>query len=214
MAKEYVILLHGLLRNSSSMNKMASSLESLGYICINHDYPSSKANIKTLADNEITKALSLCPKEAKVHFVTHSLGGILLRQFLSEHQIPNLGRVLMLGPPNKGSQIVDRLKKFPGFKLLNGPASIQLGTDESSIASSLGAVDFDLGIIAGTKTFDFLGSLMLPGANDGKVSVENTKVEGMSAHLVLEVTHTFMMKNKKVIHQVAHFLKEGTFDRL
>jgi len=147
----------------------------------------------------------------KVHFVTHSLGGILVRQYLLHHQIDNLGRVVMLGPPNKGSEVVDKLRDFPGFRFINGEAGLEMGTGESSVPNKLGAANFDLGIIAGTRSVNLILSRMIPGTDDGKVSVENTRLEGMRDHLQMKVTHPFMMRNAKVIEQVIHYLETGRF---
>ena len=208
---ECIILLHGLARSSRSMNKMAKALENTGYLTINVNYPSTKYPIEKLAEEVITKALAACPIEAKIHFVTHSLGGILVRHYLNQHLIKNLGRVVMLGPPNKGSQLVDFLGNLSGFKWINGPAGIQLGTAQQSVPNSLGSVDFELGIIAGTRSINPLLSLMIPKPNDGKVSVESSKVDGMADYIELPVTHSFMMTNKTVIAQVIYFLTHGIF---
>ena len=212
MGDDCVILLHGLARTHRSFNKMEAALSEAGYKTINYDYPSTRYEIEKLARDAIGDAVSQCHEADVIHFVTHSMGGILVRQYLSQEKIPNLGRVVMLGPPNKGSQVVDRLKNFPGFYFMNGPAGLQLGTDENSVPNQLGGADFDLGIIAGTSSINLMLSLMLPNPDDGKVSVENTKLEGMKDHISLPVTHPLMMKNKEVIYQVIYFLKHGTFD--
>jgi len=214
MANECAILLHGLARSDSSMKTMAVELTNAGYTAINYDYPSTQYSVEKLADDAISEALSLCPDQATVHFVTHSMGGILVRQYLSTQTIENLGRVVMLGPPNKGSEVVDTLHDMPGYELLNGPAGHQLGTDIESIPNKLGPADFELGIIAGTRSINLILSTMLPSTDDGKVTVENTKLDGMKEHIALPVTHPFMMKNKDVIEQVIHFLKSGTFKQL
>ena len=134
-----------------------------------------------------------------------------MRQYLSRHKIEHLGRVVMLGPPNKGSEVVDRLRDFPGFRFINGEAGLELGTGESSVPQKLGAANFDLGIIAGTRSINLILSHMISGPDDGKVSVENTKLQGMHDHLEMEVTHTFMMPDNKVIEQVIHYLETGRF---
>lgn len=210
-AQSCVILLHGLARTSASMDKMAAHLEGVGYQVVNHDYPSRKFNVETLAENEVSAGISKCSTEVQINFVTHSLGGILVRQYLTTHQLPKLHRVVMLGPPNHGSQVVDRLKNAPGFKLLNGPAGAQLGTDELSIPSKLGSANFQLGVIAGTSTINLILSTMLPNPDDGKVSVQSTKLAGMADHISLPVSHPFLMKNKKVIEEVENFLRDGYF---
>jgi len=195
------------------MEKMATALDTAGYQVINKDYPSRQYTIEKLADQTISSALGDCPKNSTIHFVTHSMGGILVRQYLSKHQLANLGRVVMLGPPNKGSEVVDKLHNVPGFKLINGPAGMQLGTGRLSVPNRLGPADFELGIIAGTRSINLILSSMLPNPDDGKVSVENTKLEGMQDHIAMPVTHPFMMQNKDVITQVIHFLKQGVFDK-
>ena len=211
MKCECVVLLHGLARSHRSMAKLEKALTKQGYSTINMAYPSTKYPIEELAENTISNALTRCHNCAQVHFVTHSLGGILVRHYLANHTIENLGRVVMLGPPNKGSNIVNKLHQFAVYKFINGPAGLQLGSEESSLPNQLGAVNFELGVIAGTRTVNPLLSLMLEKPNDGKVSVENSKVDGMTEHLALPVTHTFMMNNSSVISYVIHFLKHGTF---
>jgi hypothetical protein len=209
---ECVVLLHGLVRTDASLNKMASALSSAGYATININYPSTKQCIESLADRAVNSALSQCPNGAKVHFVTHSLGGILVRQYLSVNTIENLGRVVMLGPPNQGSEIVDSLKNVPGFERIHGVAGVQLGTDGKSVPNILGPANFEVGIIAGTRSVNPILSTMISGKDDGKVGVDRTKLVGMTDHISLPVTHPFMMRNKTVIRQVIHFLKNGQFE--
>ncbi len=206
-----VILLHGLARTSASMEKMEEALTREGYAVVNHGYPSRDKKVKSLASEEVPRALKKCPETGKVHFVTHSLGGIVLRQYLSSTTIDNLGRTAMLAPPNKGSQVVDKLKRVPGYKLFNGPAGMELGTDVESVPSKLGKTDFDVGIIAGTRSINLILSTMLPNPDDGKVSVENTKLEGMADHISIPVSHPFIMRDDDVIEQVIFFLEKGRF---
>ncbi len=193
------------------MGKLEARLSEAGYQVVNLGYPSRKDNIEALADEAIAPALKLCPKDAEIHFVTHSLGGILVRQYLASHTIENLKHVVMLGPPNQGSEVVDKLHAFPGFHFMNGDAGMQLGTGELSIPNSLGAADFNVGIIAGNKSINWILSSLIPGKDDGKVATARTKLEGMNDHIEMPVTHTFMMKNEKVISQVMHYLKNGRF---
>jgi pimeloyl-ACP methyl ester carboxylesterase len=212
MSQDFVILLHGLARSARSMRVMKLALERAGFGVINCDYPSTQHCIEFLANEAIEDALSHCPDTAKIHFVTHSMGGILVRQYLSERIIENLGRVVMLAPPNKGSEVVDRLSGVPGYAWFNGPAGKQLGTGKSSVPNSLKGCDFELGVIAGARSINVFLSMMLPKPDDGKVSVENTKLDGMTDHRVMPVAHPFIMKNKGVIYQTIQFLKQGIFD--
>jgi len=210
---ECVILLHGLARSDSSMRKIEKALQKENFHTINIRYTSREHSIEILAEKAILPALKLCSSDEKINFVTHSLGGILVRQYLANHDIPNLNHVVMLGPPNKGSEVVDKLKHFPGFYFLNGEAGMQLGTGELSIPNKLGKAKFDVGIVAGNKSINLFLSLLIPKADDGKVSIERTKLEGMNDHIQMPVTHPFMMKNQKVIDQVIYYLKNGHFKR-
>ena len=214
MADECVILLHGLARSDASMARMAVSLKEVGYQVVNVSYPSTKKDIAALAEEAVTEGLKKCPDDAAVNFVTHSLGGILVRHYLQGNTIESLNRVVMLGPPNGGSQVVDKLRNVPGLTLANGLAGMELGAGDGSVPKQLAPVDFELGIIAGTRTVNPILSTMLPNPDDGKVSVESTRVAGMNDHIQLPVTHTFMMRNSKVIEQVIHYLENGQFKRL
>ncbi|MBA6295681.1 alpha/beta fold hydrolase [Colwellia sp. MB02u-9] len=210
--KEYVILLHGLARSAHSMDKMAQRLTEQGYQVLNIDYPSRAYSIEQLAEQTISDALAQC-HNMPVSFVTHSMGGILVRQFLSHHSIKNLNKVVMLGPPNKGTEIVDKLGNLPGFHLVNGDAGMQLGTGALSVPNQLGKANFDVGIIAGTQSINLLLSTLIPDADDGKVSVESTKIDGMNDHIEIPTSHVFMMRNDAVIAQVISYLKQGKFNR-
>jgi pimeloyl-ACP methyl ester carboxylesterase len=208
-----VILLHGLARSDSSMEKLGGELSQAGFFIVNQSYPSREYPIERLAELAIEPALKKCSIDQPVNFVTHSLGGILVRQYLSQHSIDNLNRVVMLGPPNKGSEVVDKLGAVPGFHFINGDAGMQLGTSEVSVPNELGEAHFDVGIIAGTRSINWILSFLIPDTDDGKVSIENTKLVGMNDHIEMPVTHPFMMKNDQVIAQVVHYLKRGEFER-
>jgi pimeloyl-ACP methyl ester carboxylesterase len=213
LANECVILLHGLVRSSSSMEAMEERLVTEGYHVRNIDYPSRDHTVEVLAEEAVGRGIRECEQgpPMKINFVTHSLGGILVRAYLKEHRHTNIHRVVMLGPPNQGSEAVDKLRNMPGFARLNGPAGMQLGTRESDIPKSLGPVDFELGVIAGTQSINLILSTFLPNPDDGKVSVESTKVEGMKDFVALAVTHPLMMKNETVIEETVHFLRHGRF---
>ncbi len=213
-ASECVVLLHGLARTSMSMNPMQEALEEEGYRTANIDYPSRDHVIAELATIAVDAGLASCREDEdveKIHFVTHSLGGILLRQFLSTESIDDLGRVVMLGPPNQGSAAADDMEGIPGFDWINGPAGKELGKGEGSVPLALGPVDFELGVIAGNRTIDPITSAVLENPDDGRVSVEDTKVEGMDDFVVVEHSHAFMMRMQKPIKLTIEFLRSGSF---
>ena len=207
-----VVVLHGLARSYRAMKPIARAFGDAGYEVVNVDYPSRDHPIETLAPMAVHDlGLSQCKEQRLVHFVTHSLGGILVRYYLAHNDIDNLGRVVMLAPPNQGSEVVDSYRNVPGYKLLNGPAGMQLGTDDDSIPRQLPAVEFPLGVIAGSKTFNPILSLSLPNPDDGKVSAASARVEGMQGYLLLPVTHTFLMRSDEVIGHALHFIEHGKF---
>jgi triacylglycerol lipase len=214
-AQEEVILLHGLCRTSRSMVKMEKALAEAGYRVRNVDYPSRTASIQKLAEDAVGGAVADCQADGatKIHFVTHSMGGILVRSYLARHSIPSLGRVVMLAPPSQGSEVVDKLGGLFVFKWLNGPAGNEMGTDPNSTPNQLGPAAFPVGIIAGDRSINWINSLLIPGPDDGKVSVERTKLTGMTDHMVIHVTHPFIMRNREVIRQTIQFLRTGQFDR-
>ena len=212
--KETVVLLHGLRRTGRSMKKTAQALGEKGYVPVIVDYHSRRHAIEYLADEVLHEVLESLPRgpSSRVHFVTHSMGGIIVRYYLKHHPMEELGRVVMLSPPNQGSELVDLLKDSPVFKILHGPAGQQLGTADRFL-KSLGPVHFELGVIAGLKTGDHVSGRIISGPNDGKVGVERTKVPGMRDFLVVPYSHTFIMRPKAVIDQVAYFLRHGLFLR-
>jgi pimeloyl-ACP methyl ester carboxylesterase len=214
-APEEVILLHGLCRTSRSMAKMERALAAAGYQVRNVDYPSRTASIQRLADDAIGKAVGDCERDGavKIDFVTHSLGGILVRSYLARHSVPSLGRVVMLAPPNQGSEVVDKLGGLFLFKWINGPAGSELGTGANSTPNRLGPATFPVGVIAGDRSINWINSLLIPGRDDGKVSVERTRLAGMSDHLVIHTAHPFIMRNREAIRQTIQFLRTGGFDR-
>lgn len=212
---QIVILLHGMGRTKYSMRKIAKQLSQTGFQVVNINYPSTKKPIATLIQNYIEPIYQQLLQDgaSKIHFVTHSLGGILVRQFLQTHTLPSSSRIVMLSPPNRGSEIVDKFKHRWWFKLINGSAGQVLGTGNLSLPNSLKPVDAEIGIITGNRSSDPWFSYIIPGENDGKVSVASARLSEMKDFEVVKVGHTFIMNNSNVIEQIICFLKKGKFQK-
>lgn len=210
-AKERVVLLHGLARTEKSFSKMQAFLEQGGYVVSNIGYPSRKLPVEELARMVRERIEAEVLVGETVNFVTHSMGGILIRHIQKTNPLPNVGRVVMLAPPNQGSEVVDKLGGIFLFRWINGPAGNQLGTDPEGFVKQLGKVDFEAGVIAGDRSINLILSLLIPGKDDGKVSVESAKVEGMQDYRVVHSAHPFIMKNREVMGLALEFLRYGKF---
>lgn len=210
-----IVFLHGIARSASSLSVLEKTLRADGYATLNLDYPARSrciADIVEALQEQISRFAESC--SGRLHFVTHSMGGLVARAYIARHRPERLGHVVMLAPPNEGSEIADLLGDNLLYRAFFGPAGAELVTKRSdSLCEVLGRVDFPLGVIAGDRSLDPVGWLLLPGANDGRVSVERTRVAGMADHIVIHGTHTLIMNNPEAIAHVRHFLTHGRFVR-
>ncbi|MBR0873059.1 alpha/beta fold hydrolase [Bradyrhizobium tropiciagri] len=208
-----VVLLHGISRTARSFRRMELALQDAGFATLNLDYDSRRKPLDALAE-DIHPAIDPFANGlgGSIHFVCHSMGGLLARAYLARHRPPRLGRVVMLGTPNGGSEIADRLKDFRAYRALFGPAGQQLGTRRDPATTALlPAIDYSLGIIAGNRSIYPITSLPLPRPHDGRVSVANTKLDGMADHIVIPASHPWLVRNGEAIVQTIMFLQAGTF---
>ncbi len=213
-ANDCVVLLHGLGRTRYSMHTLEKELEKEGYLVVNDSYPSRNRSIKELT-RFVGDGISQCKKSGArtIHFVTHSLGGILVRNYFQTELISEAGRVVMLGPPNHGSEVADKYKNTWWFRKFTGPAGQELTTNPDSIPNSLKPIPLEIGIIAGTESLDPWFSGIVPEPNDGKVSVSSTKLAEMKDFISVPHSHAFLCSSRAVIRQVKHFLTKGRFER-
>lgn len=214
-SRDGVVLLHGISRTFRSMNKMQHAIEAAGFQTLNVDYASRSKRLEELAE-DVHSAISRFAEtvEGSTHFVCHSMGGLLARAYLATHPPKRLGRVVMLGTPNGGSEVADHLKNFIGYRKFFGPAGQQLVTirDETT-ETFLPPPSYSLGIIAGNRTIDPVSSsFFLPGPNDGRVTIAGTKVEGMTDHIVVNASHPRLIRHRSAIDQTIAFLRHGHFE--
>ena len=209
------MILHGIARTYRCMRSLSNFLEENGYRVLNVGYPSTRFPLESLIEHVNRKVESFNQDhERKIHFVGYSMGGLLARGVINKYRPPNLGRVVQLASPNQGSEVADFWKNNYLFKWIFGPAGQELGTKGKSFTRIQGSVDFELGVIAGNCTLDPISSALIKGPNDGKVSVQNTKVPGLTDHIVISATHTFIIYNREAWNQTLHFLDSGKFNRI
>ena len=212
---DHVVLLHGLGRSDRSMIRLAYRLREQGYEVSSVGYPSRDESIERLARDDLSAELDKCCSEGDgaIHFVTHSMGGILLRYYLENHELERLGRVVMLSPPNQGSELADWAASNAILSNLMGPALDELGTGAEDVPQRLGPVDYELGVITGDRSLNPVFSQIIPGEDDGKVAVDRAKVAGMTDFLIVPYSHSYIMLRDEVIDQVIYFLEHGQFEQ-
>ncbi len=209
---DYVVVLHGIARSAESMDNLSEYIEGHGYKVLNVSYPSTEHSLQKLVEKVRKQIIQFNQdKNRKLHFVTYSMGGILARGLLNHYRPENLGRVVMLAPPNLGSEAADFWKDNWLYQKIYGPAGQQLTTDQSKVEKFLGKVNYELGIIAGDRSIDPLHSFIIPGRDDGKVSISKTMIEGMKDHVIIHSTHTFIMNNSEAQRLAISFILNGKF---
>jgi pimeloyl-ACP methyl ester carboxylesterase len=196
------------------MRGLEQHLKRLGYSTINLAYPSTTKTIETIAETHLARAVqgSEAQRAGKIHFVGHSLGGLIVRQYLQRHSVPAGSRLVMLSPPNQGSELVDLLMKVPLYRWITGPAGQEIGRGPESVVNRLKPVEIDVGVIAGNLSINLVFSAFMDGPDDGMVSVKSTMLPEMRDFIIVPNTHTFIIKDPMVMRQVSHFLKHGRFD--
>ena len=212
---ESVILLHGLGDVKLSMLKLESALKEEGYTTKNIGYSTTGETIESLAEKELSKVVERYKKIGfeKIHFVTHSMGGLIVRYYLQEHTLPTGSRIVMLSPPNHGSEVADHFLESKFYKLIVGEVGQELATN-SDILSELQPIVPEVGIIAGNKSSNSYFSKIIPGDDDGRVAVDNTKLTEMKDFIVVPSTHLTIKYNDEVMKQTTFFLKNGKFKHI
>lgn len=208
---ESVVLVHGLGRSPASMALLAQRLKWAGYRVENVGYESLTAPFPEQVATLAAAVDECCDDSPRVHFVGHSLGGLVIRRYLAEVSPPRLGRVVLLTPPSGGSHFVEWLGDVPVAVDALGPVGSSLGTDSTDLPATLPPPDYEMGIIAGSRSVQPIGPLAIPGPDDGIVSVEQARIEGVPM-LVLPRTHFLIMNSRHTASAVIRFLRTGSFE--
>lgn len=211
---EPVLLIHGLAESSFLMMPAACALRLAHYTPVFFDYPSTQNSVQEIANHDLREKIRSLRYEEKFHIVAHSLGAVLLRYYLQDHEIPNLGRVVMMAPGNKGSPALSLYKHIPLFGPALGPSGIQSADDEDSIAHSLPeTISAETGIIAGCLSLDPVSFFSMRWPHDGKITVEGTKLDNMKDHITLPTSHDTMLFDPAALYQAVYFLQHGHFNQ-
>lgn len=212
---ESVVLLHGIGKSNRITYLMAKRLSNAGFEVYNITYPYKKHTIQELSDFLNDKIIELgINKKSNVNFVGHSMGGLIIRAYINKYKPKNLHRVVMVGTPNHGSELADSFKDWTIYKIKFGSVSgKQIGTNLEGLDKAFGPVNYDLGIIAGKTWSSPIFSRILPGDDDGIVTIKSTKLKGMHDHIIMNFSHTPGIQYKKVANMVISYLKNGKFDR-
>jgi pimeloyl-ACP methyl ester carboxylesterase len=211
--RECVVLLHGMGRTRLYMSAIQEDLERAGYLVVNQSIPSRRRTIEALAPR-VADFVAQCRERGatRIHFVTHSLGSIVVRYWLRDHPLPDAGRFVMLGPPNRGSEVTDKYHDAWWYRLSTGPAGQQIGTGRDSVPNQLGAAPLESAVIAGTRASNPAFNALFGGPNDGKVSVARTRIPGLADFLQVDSSHYYLTRSPEVMRQVRTFLATGRFE--
>lgn len=210
--KEVVYLLHGLGRSSFAMWVLASRLEDAGFLVNNIGYSSINETPEDILLDVSEQINSSLPEDNQaVHFVGHSLGGLIIRAYLEDTKVKNLGRVVLIGTPNKGTTLVDYYQDSWWLQMV-GPTALALSTAEDSFPNSIADPYYPVGIIAGISE-DNNNEDILPGEDDGLVPLESTKVNGMTDIIIIESSHWMLRYDQDVASQTIAFLRHERFKK-
>ena len=208
---EWVVLVHGLLSGPRALLPIEKELVRNGYRVISFRYDSRNQSIKSASEMLGREIAHRIPAGAKrVHFVTHSLGTIIVRYHLAESTMKNQGRFVMIAPPNQGSSWGRTLvKNVPFFNYILGVAGRDV---QHSPASRLpGPPPCEFGIIAGAMGNSYGLNPFIIGDNDGTIAVSETVLDGATDYLLVRGQHTLLLSRKDVIDNVVSFLGTGKF---
>ena len=208
MKGKAVILAHGIIRSSKSFGSMREELEKQGYLVVGFDYPSTQISITDAAEHLASVVESLEGIE-QIDFVVHSLGGLVVRAYLAKQTDKRIQRMVMMGVPNRGAKMADHIQTNLLYKLFYGPAGQQLGSGEDGLIAKLPTPKFEFAMIAGSKGTINGYNPLVPGDDDGTVSITSTRLPGAADFLTVRCLHSFLMFNDTAVAATVRFLETG-----
>ncbi|MGZ0164632.1 MAG: esterase/lipase family protein [Planctomycetales bacterium] len=210
MKGEAVVLLHGIFRSSKAMSRVQDRLEKDGYLVVPFDYPSTRVDIAASA-KMLGQVVESLEGVEKISFVTHSLGGLVVRSWLGQGGDERARCLVMMGTPNKGAEVADILRNWHLYRLILGPAGQQLVADQSGDIAKLPIPEIPFSVIAGGKGTTDGYNPLIPGDDDGLVAASSAYLGGAEDSMTLPVLHSFLPFNAAVIDAVSLYLKTGAF---
>ncbi len=208
MTGKVAVLIHGITRSSKCFRAMEPALHAAGFTTLGFDYPSTQVTIPECA-KYLRQFLESLDGVEEIHFVVHSMGGLVVRAALAEHQDPRIRRMVMLGVPNLGARMANLVKNFFAFKMIFGPAGQQLVEEAAGLIPGLPTPNFEFAVVAGARGTPDGFNPLIPGDDDGTVSVAATRLPGAADFLTVPVLHSFLMSNTDVIAACRRFLETG-----
>ncbi len=205
-----VIYLHGIGRTSRSMRPILNAMPKDGYVHVPFEYPSTRVPIQQAA-GYLHSLIESLTDVSRISFVVHSMGGLVVRRYLQDHRDPRIHRMVMLGTPNSGAELADMLKRNLIFQTVYGPAGQELVTDPNGTIGSLPTPDFEFGIIAGGKGDERGFNPLLPGDDDGTVTIASTRLAGAADFLRSPKIHSILMSDETATAAIQCFLEHGRF---
>ena len=208
MSGTAVITLHGILRSSKSWTDLQRVLQPDGYTFVSIDYPSTQQSISDFADQLQGLIVSLEGIE-RIHFVVHSMGGLIVRRWCQQYSDPRVERLVMIGTPNSGAEVASMLQKNLLFQLIFGPSGQELVADPETFISTLPLPTMEFAVIAGAKGDSNGFNPLIPGDDDGIVTVKSARLPGAQDYLSVRSLHSFLPWHPEVMDATRRFLSTG-----
>jgi len=213
--REGVVLLHGLGMARWIMRPAERALGTEGYETLNLSYASTRRSLDAIVEALDKQIAPFAQQRRAIHFVGHSLGGLVIRRYLVTRRPDNLGKVVMFGTPNHGSELANFTRQIGLERIFLGQMGDVLCVGRpTDVEAQLGSVDYPLGVIAGNRPgWQNIFGPCFKETHDGKVTISSSKLAGMTDHIVVPYGHDEMVRKPEAQAQMVHFIRESRFER-